>query len=57
MSEEIKNCSDEENNEIENQTEQIIERARQENVPVSYGEDTHILHFEIGRVNLIPKFL
>ena len=38
-------------------TEQIIERARQENVPVSYGEDTHILHFEIGRVNLIPKFL
>lgn len=38
-------------------TEQILERAKLENVSATYGEDTHILHFEIDRVNLIPKFL
>ena len=38
-------------------SEEIIERASAEGVTATYGEDTHILHFDIDRINLIPKFL
>lgn len=37
--------------------EEIYERAEMRGIQVTYGEDTHILHFDIERANQIPLLL
>lgn len=37
--------------------ERIVEKATEAGIPVSYGEDTHVLHFEITEPNQIPYLL
>jgi D-amino peptidase len=38
-------------------TERIFEKAIEAGIPVVYGEDTHVLHFEITAPNQIPYLL